>query len=304
MQDSEFYGKHLDVLLTGATGAIGRFLLKEIVKKHNVTVLCRDERKLPKEIPRNSYQVVNHDLTFPLPIIGEFDCMIHAAAISPNPQATTLDYVEGNVISTANVVERANQSKRCRFFFFLSTISVYDEGIYGLVDERTLITSTNTYGVTKHLAEKVIKDNLKCQSTYVLRLPGVIGCEEESPWLAKAAKSIFQNNKIEVFNSDSLFNSVIDTEEIYRCISHLLNFPVNGFNVINIAASEPITLRKVLELIAENSDYSLCLKDRFSTNSSKEISVKKVIEKFGFSPVSVRELILRVFRSHGYLLSD
>jgi UDP-glucose 4-epimerase len=142
------------VLITGASGFIGSYLVKHLTGYDIRTLSLREP----------NWQ------TQPL----DCDVIIHCAGIA---HATThIDdsiYQEVNCNYTATLFNLAMESK-VDHFIFLSSALVYGEGHVGQIDEKVRPNPQNAYAKSKVCAEEAIQNSSQI-STLILRLPLVIG---------------------------------------------------------------------------------------------------------------------------------
>ena len=116
------------VLITGATGFIGSYLVQEFVKDHKVICLVRPGTLTLNRISEflDDVLVVEHDIQSDLQtvsdIIGPVDIVLHAAG---NPSAldsivNPIAVIKDNVIGTANLLEFARSHSVERFVYYSS----------------------------------------------------------------------------------------------------------------------------------------------------------------------------------------
>lgn len=127
------------VLVTGATGRLGMYLVEAISKANidwnlNITILAlaRSEKKL-KEVFGQSLElpyihVLVQDITEPILWEGKVDYIFHAAGLA-SPQDFTGVPVEtlwGHVQGTRNILELARE-KKSEKVLYVSTVEIYGE---------------------------------------------------------------------------------------------------------------------------------------------------------------------------------
>lgn len=115
------------VLVTGAAGLIGSYLVKTLLRIPGckVVALVRDKNK----IDCKDLEVIEQDVSEPILVDGDVDYIIHAASlaspkyISTDPVGTILP----NVIGTNNLLALAHKNKS-KGFLFVSGGEVYGTG--------------------------------------------------------------------------------------------------------------------------------------------------------------------------------
>jgi UDP-glucuronate decarboxylase len=127
------------VLITGATGRLGMYILEAISKANidwnlNITILAmaRNEEKL-KKIFGNSLQLpyihtLVQDITEPIQWNGEVHYIFHTAGLASPMDFTyrPVDTLWGHVRGTRNILELARE-KHSRKVFYVSTVEIYGE---------------------------------------------------------------------------------------------------------------------------------------------------------------------------------
>lgn len=150
------------ILLTGATGFLGRALLKELLyREHEVTAAVRHASPVVKGL--RSYPIVDIGGTTDwLPALQGIEVVVHAAARvhvvrerHPDPLA---EYRHVNVDGTLRLARQAAMSG-VRRFVFISSIKVNGEGTlpghpYKADDEPR---PTDPYGISKFEAEQALQ---------------------------------------------------------------------------------------------------------------------------------------------------
>jgi len=117
----------LKILLTGATGFIGKEVLKNCLL-NNIDVLA---------LIRNKNNISDNNLFLKLSDVTESkiqgcDVIIHLAGIAHSPKASYEDYQRDNVLLTLQLANQAVKAKIKRFIF-VSTINVYGHSTQGNV---------------------------------------------------------------------------------------------------------------------------------------------------------------------------
>jgi UDP-glucose 4-epimerase len=144
------------VVITGANGFIGSFLVESLSPKYTVLAVCRKEATLPKEIR----QVICDILVDPSPletILRKDDIVVHLAcstfpAISEiNPEKD----IRENVIGSNNLLRICRERNVSKFVFLSSGGAVYGNGLTQKKETDPLLPQ-NTYGKIKAAIEKLV----------------------------------------------------------------------------------------------------------------------------------------------------
>ena len=159
----------MKVLLTGASGFLGKCILQSLSINQNVHTLGRSEcdysTDLSKDIPKFE---------------SSFDLVIHAAGkahLTPKTKDERDSFFLTNLKGTQFLLKGLERVGLPKQFVFISSVSVYgiSEGI--LINEDSPLIASDPYGKSKIQAEMLVIDwCLKnCVICTILRLPLIVG---------------------------------------------------------------------------------------------------------------------------------
>jgi nucleoside-diphosphate-sugar epimerase len=176
--------KDYSVLITGATGAVGREVLKQLYAKQaaaSITVFVRLSKKTRKILrPFQGINIVYGSITNREDVnkaCQNQDYVIHLAAIIPplaDDEPVKTNYV--NVEGTRNVVAALEEFSPNAFLLYSSSVACYGDRIKSpdIYTTDPLIPSIgDEYAVTKIAAEKIIRESQLKWSIY--RLSAIMG---------------------------------------------------------------------------------------------------------------------------------
>lgn len=152
----------MNVLITGANGFLGYYLVQQLLGKHySVVATGKGECRLPF-FHHINFTYLPMDFTDPFAVHDVFEktkpaVVIHAGAMS-KPDECELNQVQAyavNVEGTVQLLINAAESKS--FFVFVSTDFVFD-GEKGMYTEQDIPQPVNYYGKTKLEAEDAVKE--------------------------------------------------------------------------------------------------------------------------------------------------
>ncbi|GEO15162.1 NAD-dependent epimerase/dehydratase family protein [Microvirga aerophila] len=143
------------IALTGATGFIGQYLLRELPKRgYRVRVLLRR----PSEVPAGATSAVIGDIAQPYNMaaaLRDVDAVIHSAglahAMSGYPED---DYRTINTEATIKLAQAAERAGVNRFVFLSSIRAQSGPVAEGVLTEDRVSTPTDAYGRSKLEAEQ------------------------------------------------------------------------------------------------------------------------------------------------------
>ncbi len=180
----------MKILITGATGYLGKEILKNpILQDHDLVLLTRNKDK-KNSIDGSNQKIswVRGDLTHPEIFFSEddksyaldVDLVLHAAAFY-DLEGSYADCFMGNVVATTNILNFYKNSKKLQAFHYVSTIAIFDPlGEKHLFEndfpERTIFD--DHYSHTKYITESVFR-NFKFKNDKIVKRiyrPGIIVC--------------------------------------------------------------------------------------------------------------------------------
>lgn len=152
------------ILITGATGRIGRHLVNALISKgEKVRVLIRDRMTEFENVETFYGDLIDKEAI--KKAVEGVDTVFHLAAVvdysAPDDQMYQV-----NVGGTKNILEVFKGNK----FIYLSSTAVLGKKLKSPADENTPYSPSNFYGKTKMEAEKFVKAN----NGIVVRSPDVL----------------------------------------------------------------------------------------------------------------------------------
>ncbi|MCW5697862.1 MAG: NAD-dependent epimerase/dehydratase family protein [Bauldia sp.] len=152
-------GRRLKVLLTGASGFIGRGLVPELVAAgHTVRAALRSFAPLPEGVEG----AVIGDLRRPVNLsqaLRDIDVVIHSAGLAhAEPGLPEADYRDINATTTRALADAARQAGARRFILMSSVRAQVGPSADAPVTESQPATPTDAYGRSKLEAEQLLAD--------------------------------------------------------------------------------------------------------------------------------------------------
>lgn len=245
------------LLVTGGLGNLGSWIVQEASKIFEVTVLTRTHRDVNI---RGDYNVVFADLADPQvlkSVLSEFkfNYVIHAGSVNDGfvDSYQSLSY-NVNSFGTRNLLEALNFGE-LEHFIYLSTFQVY--GAYsGHIDEKTLPSPKNDYGLSHLIAEHFMSMIMPKNSFSTIRLTNSYGCPKDldsSKWylvLNDLSKQAFFNQSIKLGGNGKAIRDFIWMGDVVAALVGLLiTVPEN--EVYNISQGKSISMLEVAEKVQE-----------------------------------------------------
>ncbi len=271
----------MEILVTGGLGYIGSHTVVELLRENyeviiadnlsnsSIDVLYNIEKITGKTPKFFEIDVKDKKKTGQLFDDYKFDAVIHFAGHKSVGESVEnpLMYYENNLMTTINL------SQLCldygvEKFIFSSSATVYGENKVPLNEEMSLSPTTNPYGETKAMCERILEDTSKVNSDFsptILRYFNPIGAHESGllceqpkgqqnnlmPFIAEVARGNQKNLK--VFGNDYNTKDGTGVRDYIHVVdlakAHVLALKNQkcGLNVYNIGTGKGYS---VLEIIS------------------------------------------------------
>ncbi len=217
------------ILITGGCGFVGKYLIRHLQKNslYDKLIVCCHRHQNNKSSSKTIY--VKAGLLKPEsyePIFNKYqpDDIIHLAAIArfkqgeENPE----DTVKANFFGTLGLLNFAKQYKAKRFLLVSSNLARNPKGVTGL---------------TKYLAEALIKTMVAPPDVFSIRLPNVI----DSPGsVTLIFKQQIEKGKTVTLTDKRMTRKFISPEQSAKDLLFTLNYGNHGEVFINNKPSTPI----------------------------------------------------------------
>ena len=218
------------ILVTGGLGFIGSHTVVELIKDNfevvivdnlansNVKTLEKLEKITGSKIPFHKLDVASPE-TAKIFLEHEIDGIIHFAGLKAVGESVDLPlkYYHNNLLSTINLLELSERFGVDKFIFS-SSATVYGDGVSPLRETDALLPTTNPYGETKLMGERIITDYAKNKpniAAALLRYFNPIGAHESGligevpngkpnnlmPFITQVAAK--KRDKLSIFGNDS-----------------------------------------------------------------------------------------------------
>jgi nucleoside-diphosphate-sugar epimerase len=219
----------LKILVTGATGSIGRSLTTSLGEAgHKVVPLSRHSEPACDILSSSVFRFVED---------AKPEVIIHLAA---NPSVAFSESnpktdLETNVLGTLNIIEASLALSPIPHLVFASTVAVYG-GVCGLLSEKTIPTPRSPYGIGKFAAEMYVRwyGSTKSLPYSILRICDIYGPEiQNGTTIPRFIRKIDEGQKISVKPEETRDFLYID--DLTDFFARLVAKPPSGITV-NVAS--------------------------------------------------------------------
>lgn len=229
------------ILVTGASGHVGSCIFRYLKNKgHKVIGLSRTSDK-------NNEDIYCCDLKHEIPLDIHFDAIVHAAASKPTKMINLCDMYNDNVISTCMISKFARKNGINKIIY-LGTVSSYGE-VTGILNENSPRVNVSDYGMTKLLGERIIEKS--GIDSYLLILPGVVGCGCDEVWIERLVEDMKRNKEITIYNPKGDFNNIVHIDDLCNYIECLIGRPCTEKKAkrLLLGCQKKIKIYRLVELI-------------------------------------------------------
>ena len=295
----------MKVLITGVCGLVGSRIALHLIKKgHEVFGIGRSQcgdmntRLLSKFIiiDLSSKEAIEElKKTIPTGV----DLIIHCAAQQPRPGLSFKKYIEGNVVTTENVVEWANNVNIQTMISF-STVAFLDfplkDGI--AITELEKSNPKNYYALSKWVSESYLRLLEKDSNFTVLcfRIPSLVHEQQQGGIVHTCWNSAFQNIDLDIYDNGHFRRNLIYIDSILEVVDMILVKFSNykGFKLYNIGSKDSWTLLEISKYMYKQIGTKANI---FPVSKSSPIQGHWNIDTFkaeselGFSPWTTQRIL-------------
>jgi len=239
----------MNILVTGATGFVGRRLVTSLGQRGELSCVARSEDTLNAQPDINwIVQDLSQNIE-PSAFPSKLDVIIHLVQsrhFREFPEKA-LDVFNVNVASTMQLLDYG-RNIGIKQFILASTGGVYafkDSTIY----ETDCPDPPNFYGYSKYLSECLVNSYSENFSTVILRYFFVYGEGQQAMFIPNMIGSVKQGNPIMIQNERGRRINPIYVGDAVDATVNALN--LEGHEVINVAGGEIVTIKEIARLIGQ-----------------------------------------------------
>ena len=257
--------------ITGASGVLGRKIRKHLPFKF----YCFN-----KNI--TNYKEVNKWVA-----AKNFDLLIHLAALVPTNKVDKnfKKAKQINVNGTENLLKAIlRKKKKPKWLFFASTSHVYSlTSKYKKISENTKVNPCTKYGISKKMAETVIKKKLKnSKISYCIgRIFSFTDKNQKSSFVIPSLNKKIKIGKQEIsMNNLNHYRDFLSTKDICATIKVLYENKASG--TFNIGSGKKFFLKNIANIIARK--YKKKIRFHDSKKSTYLIANNEKLIRLGWKP--------------------
>ena len=247
------------VLITGASGFIGQFVLKEMLKNEDIDFFAIDTRKIPNISIEKLELISLLDKEKLMEIIKRYkpNIIIHLAAIALVTHDNVGEIYNVNVQGTENLLEVTQEycDKGTRVIL-ASTAGVYGNQNVDKYREDLSYNPANHYSYSKMITEYISKQYKEDLDIVIIRPFNIIGVGQSEKFLVPKLVEHFadKKEKLSVGNISS-FRDYVDVEYCAEVIMELISRKKLDFDILNICSGIPTNGEMIIQLLQEITDF-------------------------------------------------
>lgn len=235
------------ILITGAGGFVGGYIARYLQENgYDVTGVVHHS------MGKQDFPVYVADLAHSLDVEEHFDVIVHAAGERPLRRGEhhaykhqdVQSFKQNNIDSMSNVLAFAER-KKVKRIIYLSSIGIYGEFHKTIIDEQADIINPDTYGVTKYVAECLLRDK-KSIDKIILRMPGIVGPSAQDVWFTNVIEKMKRNEDITIFSPDFQTKNFVWLDDLAKFVDKLIQTKQWKYDVLNLACKQSASVREIV----------------------------------------------------------
>lgn len=261
------------ILITGASGFIGKNLIKKIPEYH--TPIEKNGKKIDL---RNREKVLK---------IKKVNTVIHLAGKTPySKKSSNNEIFENNVLGTLNILEYCIARKVEKLIFVSSYI--YGNPKSNPINENHVIQPHNTYAKSKYLSEELCKNYAKKFGikVIILRPFNLFGDLQKKDFLISNIINSIENNKsIKIINKNNKRDYLL-IDDFIDVILKMINYDCK-FEIFNVGSGKSYSFNQIIELFEIKSGKKIKRENKISkkNNIAKiQADITKISKKIKWYP--------------------
>ena len=261
------------ILITGATGFIGKHLVKKI-PNYNIAV-DQNGKNIDLRIRKEVLKIKRSDI------------VIHLAGKIPSEKNYSKNiFFEHNFLGTLNILEYCIKKKVKKIIFVSSY--VYGNPKKNPISEKHQIKPHNTYTKSKVLSEELCKiyaEKYKIE-IIILRPFNIFGnLQKDNSLISNIIKSIKNNSHITIINKNNK-RDYLFIDDLIDAIIKLIDYKCK-FEIFNIGSGKSYSFENVVQLFEKENKKKIKRKYKISKKNSIpkiQADISKIKKEIKWSP--------------------
>mgnify|MGYP002511945039 CR=1 FL=1 len=269
------------VLVTGVGGNVGQYVAENLYMS-GYSVIGVYRKSKPRQ---TSYELIQADLSESILELEGIEAVIHVAA---GLYGNTECLVKDNVNSVLNLVKMA-EKYNIKKFVYISTVSVYGK-VNGELEVSSSITDPEMYGITKYIAENIVKE-ADIPYRLIVGLPRMLGPfvdlnECRNSGFLTMAKKILRGEDVVCYIPDTVYNNYMHVSDLADFLKVVLIDPkVESCSKVLLGARDKLTMMEILMILksAVGSNSKIAAKSSGTVPDCTLVSIADAV-RMGYRP--------------------
>jgi len=278
------------ILVTGASGQIGSYVLEEFSRRYDVVGLDLKKYPFNKEFEDLIIKGDVRDCDLVNKILKDCDTVIHLAAqvsVEKSWKDPIFD-ADNNIIGTLNLL-KSSAEQGVENFVYVSSAAVYGNPVYLPVDEEHPKNPISPYGVSKLAGEYYCRLFSEKMKVVILRPFNVFSerMDPKNPYSGVIAKFIARAKKKEpliIYGDGKQTRDFVHVKDVVKAIEIVLKRGESG-EAYNVGTGKETPILELAEIVNEISGNEGIIFDKPREGDIRR-SVADIgkIRKLGFEP--------------------
>lgn len=245
----------MKILVTGATGFVGRYLINDLSKTDEVIACVRKKSSL---LPSAVQQIVGNNF-FDIAIPKDTDVIVHLAGIAHNKNNSVDEFKKINVDGTLELARKALQTNVKRFIF-MSSIGVNGNSTHGRAfTEQDTPNPINDYTISKYQAEVALKELFKDTKTDLVIIRPPLIYAHDAPGNFSKLLMLIKLGQFLPFGCTHNQRSFISIENLVSFITACIYHDTKINEIFLIADDEVISTKQLIQCVSSGMGKSMIL---------------------------------------------
>ena len=245
----------MKILVTGATGFVGRYLINHLSKTDEVIACVRKKSNL---LPSSVQQIVSNNF-FDIAIPKDTDVIVHLAGIAHNKNNSVDEFKKINVDGTLELARKALQTNVKRFIF-ISSIGVNGNSTHGKAfTEQDTPNPINDYTISKYQAEVALEELFKDTKTDLVIIRPPLIYAHDAPGNFSKLLMLIKLGQFLPFGCTQNQRSFISIENLISFITACIYHDTKINETFLIADDEVISTKQLIQCVSSGMGKSMIL---------------------------------------------
>lgn len=245
----------MKILVTGASGFVGRYLVNDLSKTDEVIACVREKSSL---LPSSVQQIVSNNF-FDIAIPKDTDVIVHLAGIAHNKNNSVDEFKKINVDGTLELARKALEANIKRFIF-MSSVGVNGNSTHGKAfTEQDTPNPINEYTISKYQAEVALEELFKDTKTDLVIIRPPLIYAPDAPGNFSKLLMLIKLGQFLPFGCTHNQRSFIAIENLVSFITACIYHDNKINETFLIADDEVISTKQLIQCVSSGMGKSMIL---------------------------------------------